>query len=147
MAISKNEPLCSDSSSRPGSCPYIQRQICQFWECVRTESHQIEVELGSESLRSQVLQFSFADLTVGHAGSRVASPELADVGPGWFAVERELTNGDKAVVFKHLARGRIVQRDPRMQPGESVLCGGELAHLTHRRCGQPLPSGPLPDPV
>ena len=65
----------------------------------------------------------------------LASPELADVGHGWLAVERELTDGDESVVFKHLARGWIVQRDPRAQPGESVLCGGELAHLAHRRCG------------
>ena len=32
-------------------------------------------------------------------------------------------------MFKHLARGRIVLRDPRAQPAESVLCGGELARL------------------
>jgi hypothetical protein len=50
---------------------------------------------------------------VGHAGSRVASPELANVGHGWLAVERELTDGDESIVFKHLARGRIVQCDPR----------------------------------
>ena len=65
----------------------------------------------------------------------LVSPELADVGHGWLAVERERTSGDESVVFKHLARGRIVQRDPRAQPGESVLCGGKLAHLAHRRCG------------
>ena len=64
-----------------------------------------------------------------------ASAELADEGRGGLAVERQLTDGDEPVVFKYLARGRIAQRDPRAQPGESVLCGGELAHLTHRRCG------------
>ena len=77
----------------------------------------------------------------------LASPELADVGHGWLAVERERTSGDESVVFKHLARGRIVQRDPRAQPGESVLCGGEFAHLAHRRCGQSLPRGLLRNPV
>src|SRR5437764_484974 len=80
-------------------------------------------------------------------GECVASPELANVGHGWFAVERELTDGDEVVVFKHLARGRIVQCDPRAQPAESVLGGGELAHLAHRRCGQPLPRDLLRDPV
>ena len=77
----------------------------------------------------------------------LVSPELADVGHGWLAVERERTYGDESVVCKHLARGRIVQRDPRAQPGESVLCGGELAHLAHRRCGQSLPRGLLRNPV
>src|SRR3989440_1838531 len=80
-------------------------------------------------------------------GECVASPELADVGHGWLAVERERTSSDESVMFKHLARGRIVQRDPRAQPAESVLCGGELAHLAHRRCGQSLPRGLLRNPV
>ena len=39
---------------------------------------------------------------------RRASLEFADVGHGWLAVERELADGDKSVVFKHLARGWIV---------------------------------------
>src|SRR5579872_7603331 len=77
----------------------------------------------------------------------LASPEFAEVGPGGLAVEREFTDGDEAVMFKHLARGRIVQRDSRAQPAESVLGGGEFAHLAHRRCGQSLPRGLLRDPV
>ena len=36
------------------------------------------------------------------------SLKLADVGYGWFVVERERTSGNESIVFKYLARGWII---------------------------------------
>jgi len=46
--VSKNEPPCSDSSSRPGLRPNIRHKIGQFWKCVRALSTKLRRNVHTE---------------------------------------------------------------------------------------------------